>query len=488
MYSYNEWWCSLARLYPQAPVWLQNLGISAYGLAYRHERLGKQFEDGVAEFRSRDQINPHQMQSFVENRLREMLTHALAHVPYYRSAWKTAGYGPSDFAKFRLSDLASLPITPKEDLRARPGDFVATDVSTRTRLHRYYTSGSTGTPITCYLSSVGHRHFLAAREARSFNWAGVSIREPRSTIGGRRIIPGADAGPPYYRYNLTERQVYFSAFHISPEHVANYVEGFNRYRPKVLTGYAYSHFALARLMLQQGVRLAYKPEALVLSSERVTATMKLVLQEAFQARAYEEYGAVEQCVLATECASGNLHVNTDFGIVEIVDDGGETLPPGKEGRIICTGLLNEAQPLIRYDLGDIGALSTKYCPCGRNHLPLLEGVVGRLEDAVIRPDGRELVRFHGLFIDVPHLLQAQIIQESLSLLRIRVVVNQAFSEDQERLISKRVLERLGPIDIKIDRVDELERNHKGKVRAVISRLPLPKRVSPPFSETSVQTN
>jgi phenylacetate-CoA ligase len=477
-------WSSLEHFYSSMPVWIQNLGISVYGLAYRHERLAKQFKSSVEAFRSRDRFTPEQMQSFVENQLRQVLVNAFENVPYYRAAWKAAGFDAADLSSFRLSDLCSLAITPKNELRSRPESFVAEDVRRQHRLRRYYTSGSTGTPITCYLTAETHRRCFAAREARSFGWAGVSIRSPRSTIGGRRILSRSDSGSPYYRYNWAERQVYFSAFHISPQNAANYLEGFNRYRPKVLTGYAHSHFALARIMLQRGLRLDYQPEALVLSSERLTPKMKSVIQEAFQARAYEEYGAVEQCVLATECEKGGLHVNTDFGIVEIIDDNGQPVPLGQEGHIICTGLVNSAQPLIRYDLGDLGSFATELCGCGRDHLPLLKGVVGRLEDAVRTADGRKLVRFHGLFIDVPHLVQAQVIQEGLNFLRIKVIATKGFNEDQERLITERVIERLGDFHVKVECVDELERNEKGKVRAVISRLTEQDLGGTPASETS----
>src|ERR1019366_5004964 len=78
------------------------------------------------------------------------------------------------------------------------------------------------------------QRFFAAREARSFGWAGTSIRSPRAMIGGRLVVPSADSAPPYYRYNWPERQVYFSAFHISPDRVLDYLEGFHRYRPMVL--------------------------------------------------------------------------------------------------------------------------------------------------------------------------------------------------------------------------------------------------------------
>src|ERR1700675_318441 len=86
----NAGWSSLEHFYSSMPVWIQNLGISAYGLAYRHERLAKQFRSSVEGFRSRDRITREQMQTFVENQLRQVLVHSFENVPYYRDAWRAA--------------------------------------------------------------------------------------------------------------------------------------------------------------------------------------------------------------------------------------------------------------------------------------------------------------------------------------------------------------------------------------------------------------
>ena len=116
-------------------------------------------------------------------------------------------------------------------------------------------------------TSNDHRRYIASREVRSFGWAGSSVRRPRSMIGGRLVVSRGVAQPPFYRYNWAERQVYFSAYHIAPDHVADYVAGFHKHRPRLLTGYAYAHYLLARMMTEQGVTLEYAPEAAVLGSE-----------------------------------------------------------------------------------------------------------------------------------------------------------------------------------------------------------------------------
>jgi phenylacetate-CoA ligase len=373
-------------------------------------------------------------------------------------------------ARLTPEELPALPVTPKQDLRHDPEAFVATGARGASRLLRYATSGSTGTPITAICTADGHRRFLAAREVRSFGWAGASIRGPRAMMGGRMVVPAPDSRGPFYRYNHAERQVYFSAYHISPANAPGYVEGIRRYRPPLFTGYAHSYYFLARLMLAQGLEIGYQPRCLVLSSEKTTLEMKDAIARAFGARAWEEYGSVENCALATECEHGRLHVSPDFGIVEIVDERGFPAPFGTHGRVLATGLLNEAQPLIRYDIGDIAAWSGERCPCGRDQLPVLSGIDGRLEDTVVGPDGREMVRFHGLFISVPGVVEAQVIQEEIDLLRVRVVATPEFGEAQRKLIEARVHERLGAVRVIVETTGRIERTSRGKFRAVISRL------------------
>jgi phenylacetate-CoA ligase len=458
--------------YRHSPVWLQNVGITLYGVQYRRERLGGAFGRYVDDFRERETLTRQGFEDGVLDSLRALLTRAAAEVPYYRGRWAEAGISQSRLARFEISDLCSLPITPKRAVRDNPESFLAASAGPPARLHHYFTSGSTGTPITVYCSSDDHRRFIAAREARSFAWAGASVRMPRSMIGGRMILPRHDAPPPYYRWNWAERQVYFSGYHISRAHAPNYVEGLNRYHPELLTGYANAHYQLARFMLTDGLRLDYRPKALVLSSEKLTSEMKSTLYAAFGARAWEEFGAVENCVLATECEHGRLHVSPDFGIVEIVDDDGRPVPPGRPGKIVCTGLANRTQPLIRYDLGDIACWSAEPCPCGRDCLPVLEQIVGRLEDVVVGKNGQVTVRFHGLFVNLPNVVEGQVIQEDLDHIRIRVVVRDGFSDEDVCAIRTRVAEeRLGPLQVAVERVPYIERTERGKFRAVINRLP-----------------
>jgi phenylacetate-CoA ligase len=85
--------------------------------------------------------------------------------------------------------------------------------------------------------------------------------------------------------------------------------------------------------------------------------------------------------------------------------------------------------------------------------------------------GREVVRFHALFIDLPYVLEGQVVQEAVDEFVVRVIAKDRFGETEARTIRRRFEERLGRVKVSsVERVPELERTKRGKLRAVVSHL------------------
>jgi len=179
---------------------------------------------------------------------------------------------------------------------------------------------------------------------------------------------------------------------------------------------------------------------------------------------------VETALFASECEYGRLHLSPDAGITEILRPDGSPCQAGEVGEVVSTAFLNTYQPLVRYRLGDLAAWAPEPCPCGRQ-MPVLQEVVGRLEEVVTGPDGRQLVRFHGIFTDQPNIIEGQIIQESLRDFRVKVVTTDGFSEEDTLEIRRRMAARLGgDINVLIEKVDAIPRSSSGKFIAVISKV------------------
>ena len=451
------------RVYASLPVAAQNAAVSLYG-AYRHWLLlGGSYRDYVEEYRSRESFTHEQWRSWQAHTLGQVLSMCVESVPYYRESWNS-----EEKAAARAGDLSQLPLLDKQLVRESPERFCRTDVRPWLRVS-FDTSGSTGTPIRTVWTLEEARRSRAVREARSNMWAGVSYGLPRATFSGRLVEPNPTSGGPFYRYNRVDRQVYFSAFHLGPSSAPCYVAALSHHDVQWLTGYAYSCYLLAKLALEQGLTVP-RLRAVITTSEKLTLPMRSVIEEAFGCPVYEEYSAVENVLFASECEFGQLHVSPDVGVLEILRPDGTACAPGEVGEVAATGLMRTFQPLVRYRLGDVAAWDDEPCSCGRA-MPVLKEVVGRIEDAVVGPDGRRVRRFHGLFVDQPHVREGQVIQEDASVIEVRVVVSDGFGERDAQEIAARVQQRLGTqVSVRVQVVDSIPRTQAGKFRAVVSLL------------------
>ena len=147
------------------------------------------------------------------SKLRTMLRHCGAHVPYYRSLFKTAGFDPERVRS--TSDLKALPILDKDTIRDRLPEFLAENIGSRRML--YFTTGGTmGKPLGLY--NIRH----AGGRERAFNYvqwerAGFKQGDRRAMLRGWPV-----KNPRHWTYDASERAFVFSNFHMTRDNVANY--------------------------------------------------------------------------------------------------------------------------------------------------------------------------------------------------------------------------------------------------------------------------
>jgi phenylacetate-CoA ligase len=281
--------------------------------------------------------------------------------------------------------------------------------------------------------------------------------------------PDPNSQGPFYRFNRAEKQVYFSPFHLRPDTAHRYVEALHRHQVQWMTGYAVSYYLLAQHILEQKIRVP-KLRAIITTSEKVTPGMREVMERAFEAPVYEEYSTVESSLFASQCEHGRLHMSPDVAVVEIIRPDGTLCDPGEPGEVVATSLIRNYQIFVRYALGDVAAWSKDACPCGRA-MPVIQEVVGRTEDVVVGLDGRRLVRFHGIFVDQPHIREGQIIQEARDRIRVKVVATVGYGAADSADVIRRVQQRLTDgVQVVVEPVDSIPRTKAGKFQAVVSLL------------------
>jgi phenylacetate-CoA ligase len=105
--------------------------------------------------------------------------------------------------------------------------------------------------------------------------------------------------------------------------------------------------------------------------------------------------------------------------------------------------------------------------------PILSHLTGRVEDIVVTPDGRHVGRLDHAFKDALNIKEAQIIQEDIQSILVKIVPRQGFTSNDERRIISGLRLRLGrEINIHMQLVDSISRTSNGKFRFVISKIPL----------------
>ncbi|MDH5539043.1 MAG: phenylacetate--CoA ligase family protein, partial [Rhizobacter sp.] len=107
----------------------------------------------------------------------------------------------------------------------------------------------------------------------------------------------------------------------------------------------------------------------------------------FGATVRNNYGASEFFSIGWECAQGQMHLNSDWVILEPVDERLRPVPPDQQARsVLLTNLANHAQPLLRYCLGDRVRMVSAACPCG-SAFPCID-VEGRADDTLVLNDAQ----------------------------------------------------------------------------------------------------
>lgn len=131
-------------------------------------------------------------------------------------------------------------------------------------------------------------------------------------------------------------------------------------------------------------------EKILTFGEVVSESLRVVCGEKFGARLVDRYTSEEIGWIALQCPRhDHYHVLSPTCLVELVDEHNQPVPPGVPGRVLVTSLHSYAQPLIRYDIGDV-AEAGGACDCGLN-LPVLKRIHGRQRSFLKLPDGSQLL-------------------------------------------------------------------------------------------------
>lgn len=453
----------IERLYFSSPLIVQNLCISLYGYKLYRERYIGKHDEYFHQLLQSQWYSTAELEQLANKRFTAMVDHAVKNVSFYRGLVQKERLSHRE--TIDLKRLTEFPIVTKEQLREWPNEFIAQNFRT-SQLIKISTSGTTGKTLGIFIDYDSRRYGYAFF-SRLKEWAGVNSGLPSVTFAGRTILRPDSVKPPFWRYNRVMNNYLFSSYHLSPQNLPYYVDALLNIQPVFIDSYPSSLYIIAKYMQENNLCGIY-PRAIVTSSETLWAHQRDLMEAVFKCQVYDQYGSAEQVVFISQCEKGTYHIHPEFGIVEFLREDGSPAKPGEMARLVCTGFTNLAMPLIRYDIGDTAILSEERCTCGRN-FPVIEKLIGRTDDILVTPDGRQIGRLDPVFKGLGSVIEAQICQVALNRVIVRIVPGETFGEVDRKRITEELRKRLGVlVEISIETVLAIPRTSTGKFRGVVS--------------------
>lgn len=366
----------LQSIYDRFPSLARNILTSARGWFLTKIRYSPETFALLRQLRAAESWTQKQIESYQLLAIRDAVNHAIRTVPFY------AGYSRDEISG--LADLRRLPILDRETVLQHQNRMFSQAIPPHKRIVAA-TTGTTGTALrVAYTEDLISKNW--AFLLRQWAWAGAYPRHTRITLQGARIVPAGRCAPPYWTFNLPERQFLLSIFHLSERTAPDYISFLERHHGCVLEGFPSTLDILADFLQARG---ECAPMNVIFSSgEPLYPSAREKIEKAFQSRIFDTYGMTEYCGLIQECEQGRMHLAPEYGYLEILDEQGEPVSFGEEGDFVWTGFLNEAMPLIRYRIGDRGRWDASgACSCGRSSATVVPTIT-RESDILCCPDGR----------------------------------------------------------------------------------------------------
>jgi phenylacetate-CoA ligase len=433
----------------------------------------RQFRAALAEARVRFQAwersDPELRERWVLAELRAIVRWAGKHVPYYRGLFRAVGFDPH--ADFSLADYRGLPILEREIVRRQATELIATTFPPDIMVAKP-TGGSTGEPLRIWVDEYSRAWSQAVTE-----WAFARV----GCCTGARVglIWGASVEPQMHEtkmariVNWLAHQQANDCFRMSEEILDRIDARLSAYQPDFLRCYP---GALALLSYRLGERRRcanYPNHGIITGGEKLAATQRAIIREAFAVPIYESYGSRDCGLMAMQLSALDPRLHVINGNVLLEPFGDPDPVAGNE--VIVTHLHRRGMPFLRYRIGDRASFPFE---AWERPAEFLNEVTGRALDILYLPGGKFIhsIQFVTLFKNFD-LREYQVIQDADGSVRVRLVTGTHFTSDDLAQIQRLLRGNLLGVSLSVALVPSIERTSAGKLRPVISHY----RPAHPFS-------
>lgn len=301
------------------------------------------------------EINRVWLEAYQLKLLKNQIALAKANSPFYRK--HLAGYNPQTLAV--LNDFAAWPQITPFDLKEHNLEMLCTSQSKIWRVITLQTSGTTGMPKQLFFSAQD-----LLNTARYFHYSLKTLARGCKNI--LVLMPGnasGSVGDVLHKATL-DLPVKCHQFGIITDYAAalNYIK---HNAVDFIIGIPAQILNLCRYSQKYGGLNQIK--AVLFGADYVSPFCAATVAKTWRCTVIKHYGSTESALGAAvncPCLTGG-HIREADLLFEIVDPVSKQLLPDDEiGEIVITSLNYECMPLLRYNTGDLGAVSKTPCRCG----------------------------------------------------------------------------------------------------------------------------
>lgn len=376
-------------------------------------------------------MNAEELKQRNEKRFLEIFRRAYDKSPFYHKLYTEEGIRKEDITC--LEDIKKLPVITKDMVKKHADEMLTVP---RWQVIRANTSGTTGTPLKIY-ESWPSIWWTQAYTYCSRKRDGFTYGQPLVSLRGH-----LNRNQTSLKIHLSNT-LFLSSYNINGNTVEQYYKKIVMFQPIAIEGYPSSLYSLALFL--KDAELELNIPITFTSSETLLDYQRDLIEERLGTEIYDRYSMTERTIFLVESHNhAGYYEAPGFSINEYIDDGE-----------ICTSLINDAFPLIRYRSNDIMEIEEA---TDENPQIVVKRVNGRKEDYLHCKDGSRILRLDFIFKGVKHVKMSQLVQDKEGVLSVRVVPEKDFTDDDRNRIEQNIIARMGAgnIDFRIELITENE--------------------------------
>ncbi|XMO86146.1 phenylacetate--CoA ligase family protein [Algibacter sp. AS12] len=452
------------KLYNKAPNYIQNVLVSVYNImAYRGRNSGK-YHEFLKLYKANKNLSLKELQAIQSEKYTAFINYAITNSNYYKQAFSKIE------SPEKIENIHLLPIVNKELIRQNINDIYTIKKSEGSVAK---TGGTTGKSLEVIyvLEDSRERHAILDYFRHNF---GYRLGKKTAWFSGKNLLNQRDISKNrFWKTDYIYKVRYYSTFHIHSKYLKYYIENLIKFKPEYFVGFPSTMYEIAKYGVQHNIEFPSGIiKAIFPTAETITTEIRTVLESYFKTKVYNQYASSEGSPFIIECVQGNLHLELQSGVFEVLDDNDN---PTTNGRLVVTPFNTRGTPLIRYDIGDQIELDkpTAVCNCGNNN-PLVKHILGRISDYIYSEEKGKvnLGNISNCLKGVKGVIRFQIQQDQLNALVVLIEKDDnAFTKQDEQVFLKNLKDRVGEqITITLKFIDNIPVENSGKYRLIKNNI------------------